>query len=58
MKKIFEVKIEETLCRVVSVEAETEEAARAAVKTRYYDEEIVLDEGDLIGTTIEIEEAL
>ena len=51
---VFQVEITETLQRIVSIEAESENAAHLAVKEMYRNEEIVLDNSDYIDTEIEI----
>ena len=51
---VFQVEITETLQRIVSIEAESENAAYLAVKEMYRNEEIVLDDSDYIDTEIEV----
>ena len=45
---IYNIKIEELLQRVVSIEAENKEETLRLVKEKYKDEEIVLDYKDFI----------
>ena len=45
----YNVQIEETLCRIVEVEASSPEDAEKQVLDMYMNEEIVLDDGDLCG---------
>lgn len=51
----FEVNVEETLSRVVTVEAETMADAIELVHKQYHNEEIVLDSSDYADTKIEPE---
>ena len=46
----FDVRIEETLATHITVEANSEKEAIEIVKEQYYNEEIVLDSNDFIGT--------
>ena len=50
----YHISIEETLCRIVEVEAENEYDAIDMVQTMYDNEEIVLDADDFLGCNIEI----
>ena len=49
-KQIFNVIVTETLQRVCEIEAENEDEALEILEEKYYDEEIVLDDSDLIDT--------
>ncbi|MDX8391369.1 MAG: DpnD/PcfM family protein [Mariprofundaceae bacterium] len=51
MKK-FEFEIIETLSRVVSVKALSEDAAYKTVKRMYQEEDVVLDSSDYVDTKI------
>lgn len=56
-KKKFAVEIQETLCRIIDVEAESEEEALDIVTQKYKDEEIVLDANDFIDYDIHLFES-
>lgn len=49
-KQTFQIEIEETLSRVIPIEAESLSDAIALAKKHYYDEEIILSSEDLITT--------
>ena len=55
-KKKYFVKIEETLSRVVEVEAKSKEEAIEMVEEKYNNEKIVLNAEDYINTNIDIYE--
>jgi len=48
--KTFDIEIEETLCRVVSIDANTRDEALAKAEEMYQDEQIVLDAENCVGT--------
>ena len=50
---VFQVEITEMLQKIVSIKAESENAAYLTVKEMYRNEEIVLDDSDYIDTEIE-----
>lgn len=50
---LFNVSVKETLERVVTVKASTEDEAEQIVRERYYDEDIVLDANDYVDCDIE-----
>lgn len=54
MKKEFKILVEETLTRVVTVTANSEEEAYDKVKTDYHNEKVVLDYDDFSGVEFEI----
>lgn len=57
MKKPFKIEIQETLSRIVDVEAENIEEAIFKANKMYSNEDIVLSENDFVETKIdEIEE--
>ena len=47
MKK-YQIEIQETLARIITVTASNEDMAIKIVKDRYHDEEIVLNYGDFV----------
>ena len=49
----FKIKIEETLCKVIEIEAENIESALTEVKEMYKNEEIVLDYNDFLDYKIQ-----
>ena len=51
---LFQIEIQETLRRVVTLESESPALALALVKQRYQQEEIVLDWQDWVDTHIQI----
>lgn len=52
----YQVEINETLSRIIEVEAENENDAVSKIKDLYRKEEIVLDSNDYLDTKIEIYE--
>ena len=52
----YQVEINETLSRIIEVEAENENDAVSKIKDLYRKEEIVLDSDDYLDTKIEIYE--
>ena len=52
----YQVEIDETLSRIIEVEAENENDAVSKIKDLYRQEKIVLDSNDYLGTKIEIYE--
>ena len=52
----YQVEINETLSRIIEVEAENENDAVSKIKELYRKEEIVLDSNDYLNTKIEIYE--
>jgi len=50
--KTFKIEVQETLSRIIEVEAQTEEEAYLIIKKMYSNEEIVLDSSDYIDTEI------
>ena len=50
----YQVEINETLSRIIEVEAENENDAVSKIKDLYRKEEIVLDSNDYLDTKIEI----
>ena len=50
----YQVEINETLSRIIEVEAENESDAVSKIKDLYKQEKIVLDSNDCIDTKIEI----
>lgn len=50
--KTFKYEIQETLSRIIEVEAQTEDEAYLIIKEMYSNEEIVLDSSDYIDTEI------
>lgn len=48
--KEYQIEIQETLARIITVTASNEEMAMRIVKDRYFDGEIVLDYGDFVET--------
>lgn len=50
----YQVEINETLSRIIEVEAENENDAVSKIKDLYRKEKIVLDSSDYIGTIIKI----
>lgn len=45
----YQVKVEETLCRIVEIEAENPAEAESKVRALYNACDVVLDAGDFIG---------
>lgn len=54
----YNVEIMETLSRVITIEAEDEEQAKAKATEQYNDGEVVLDSNDIVDTTIEVIEEI
>jgi len=52
--KTFEVQITETLTEIIPVEAQSEAEAIQIVKTKYRNEDIILDDGNYSETNFEI----
>ena len=50
----YQVEINETLSRIIDIEAENEKDAVSKIKDLYRKEEIVLDSNDYLDTKIEI----
>lgn len=48
----YKVEIEEVLCKVVEIEANSADEAETKVLELYRNSEIILDAGDFIGTPI------
>lgn len=48
--KTFKIEVQETLARVIEIEANNESEAFEMVENMYHNEEIVLDSIDYVGT--------
>lgn len=55
--KEFKVEITETLQRTITIVAEDENAAIREARDLYFDEEVILDSDDYVGTDFEIVES-
>lgn len=53
----YKVEIQELLARTINVEANNEEEALSIVRTRYKNEEIILDSGDFLHCEMNILES-